>query len=84
MKGYKICPPWLKLAYRRAVKYKCQECHKHEDIVGILTPHRIIRGWKGGLYTIVKLNHPDNNVKIVCNKCHKKYHTNEFSRVKSM
>lgn len=83
IKGFKTCPFWLKLAYRRAVKYICQRCDKHEDIVGKLIPHRIIRGNKGGLYTVVPLNHKDNNVKIVCLGCHKLYHMNDNRRIKS-
>ena len=49
----------------------CEECHKHEDEVGKLQPHRIQRGNKGGLYII-------RNIKMVCSKCHKSYHYNEF------
>ena len=83
MKPYKVCPPWLKIVYRTAVDFKCQRCNRHEDIVGVLTPHRITRGNKGGLYTVVKLNHPDNNVKVVCNECHGLFHANDNRRVRS-
>ena len=71
MEGYKRCPEWLKLAYRRAVKFICEECHKHEDQVGKLQVHRIKRGCKGGTYA-------PHNVKIVCEGCQKRYHENEF------
>jgi hypothetical protein len=81
--GYKRCPKWLKVIYRKEVNYICQECRKGENEVGTLEPHRILRGNCGGLYTLVPLNHKDNNVKIVCKSCHKKYHSNEFKRVKS-
>ena len=81
--GYKKCPKWLKDKYRKAVNYICQECNKSESEVGNLIPHRKVRGNKGGLYTLVPLNHPDNNVKVVCKNCHKLYHANEFKRVKS-
>ena len=79
-KGYEKCPPWLRLVYRKAVNYICQECKKHEDSVGNLIPHRLKRGHMGGLYTIVPLNHVDNNVKIVCLSCHKKIHSFEFNK----
>jgi len=71
MNGFKVCPKWLKEAYRKAVKFTCQECNKNESEVGILTIHRLIRGNKGGLYV-------PNNCKIVCNSCHKKFHQKEF------
>jgi len=81
--GLEKCPNWLRKKYREAVNFNCQGCHKNESEVGLLEPHRIVRGNKGGLYTLVPLNHQNNNVKIVCKDCHKKYHTNEFRRVNS-
>ena len=81
--GYDKCPAWLKLKYRQTVNFICQSCHKPESEVGKLTPHRLLRGNQGGLYTLYPLNHQLNNVKIVCNACHKKLHGNEFSNVKS-
>ena len=66
MLGYKKCPEWLKKAYRRAVRYTCEDCHKHEDKVGMLEPHRITPGYKGGTYR-------PGNVKMLCKKCHKRY-----------
>ena len=69
--SYKTCPPWLKLAYRKAVKFTCEQCHKPEEKVGTLTPHRIIRGNKGGTYK-------PSNVKMVCLGCHKLIHGGEF------
>ncbi len=92
MKGYKICPEWLKLIYRKSVKFKCKRCKRHEDKIGKLIPHRIIRGSKFGLYTVVPLNHPDNNIIPYCNyageidgkiSCHKLYHANDNRRIKS-
>jgi len=80
--GYKICPEWLKLVYRKSVNFICQECGKHENIVGVLVPHKLIRDCRDGLYTIVPFNHQENNVKIVCVDCHKLYHANEFRKVK--
>lgn len=79
VKAYKgkNCPPWLRSLYRAAVFYECQQCFKHENEVGKLEPHRIIRGTHGGMYTVCKLNNPSNNVKIVCNICHKKFHEKE-------
>lgn len=77
MNGYTKCPEWLKLAYRKAVKFTCEGCNHHEDKlregapIGKLIPHRIIRGNKGGTYR-------PGNVKMLCGKCHKAYHGGEF------
>ena len=60
-----------KLGYRMAVKYICEECHKPEKEVGTLQVHRIDRGYNGGEYC-------PRNVKIICKKCHKRYHYKEF------
>lgn len=78
--GFVKCPSWLKNAYRRAVNYECQLCNQSEAKVGKLIPHRIKRANSGGLYTVCKLTDKQNNVKIVCNSCHKKIHSNEFNR----
>jgi len=74
--GYKECPKFLKDAYRRAIK-NCQICKKEKQ----LEPHRIIRGHKGGLYTVCKLNQKGSNVKMLCSDCHKKVHSNENKQV---
>ena len=37
--GYKVCPAFLKQAYKRAVK-ECQQCNKKKA----LEPHRLVRG----------------------------------------
>ena len=76
--GFQICTDWLDLAYRKAVNYTCQECGKHEDQIGKLTPHRLKRGNMGGLYTLWPVNKKGSNVKLVCVECHKKYHANEM------
>lgn len=68
---YKTCPNWLKEAYRRAVKFTCEQCGKSEQIVGKLEVHRIVRGNKGGKYN-------PSNCKIDCKECHKKYHYKEL------
>ena len=64
IQGYKKCPEWLKQAYRKAVKYYCQSCHKPECIVGKLEIHRIKPGYKGGLYI-------PSNILVLCSRCHK-------------
>jgi hypothetical protein len=46
---------------REFCKYTCEECHKHEKIVGKLQPHRINQG---GEYSL-------RNIKMVCDNCHK-------------
>jgi len=79
MDGLDHCPAWLKKKYRIAVNFICQGCKKQESEVGLLEPHRIKRGNKGGLYTLYPLNHPKNNIKVVCKKCHQSYHANEFT-----
>lgn len=77
--GYKKpCPLWLKKKYRKSVNFICQDCNKPESEVGTLEIHRIIRGCEEGLYTILPLNHIHSNVKIICNKCHKLIHFDEF------
>jgi len=45
---------------RQFVDFKCQQCKKHEKIVGRLEPHRIKQG---GEYNI-------NNLKLCCHACH--------------
>lgn len=72
--GYEKCPRWLKKAYYDGVKGICQECKKKFDD---LSPHRIIRATEGGLYTVAILKSKENNIKPVCNKCHKKIHSME-------
>jgi hypothetical protein len=67
--GFKKCPSWLKLKYIQAVNGICQDCKKKKP----LEPHRIKRGVEGGLYTVLPLNHPMSNVKIICHDCHEKY-----------
>ena len=76
--GYEKAPKWLKIKYFEAVDYTCQGCNKHISEVGKLVPHRLIRGNQGGLYTLFPLNHPNNNVKILCRRCHFLYHQKEF------
>jgi len=71
--GFKKIPKWLKDRWRKEVNYTCMDCKKHEDEVGTLETHRIIRGCDGGLYVMVGFNHPLCNQKMCCSKCHKKY-----------
>jgi len=60
-----------KKVLRELVKFKCEECGKHENEVGLLQPHRIKRGNVGGEYI-------PRNIKMVCSKCHREYHMGEF------
>lgn len=48
---------------RAIVDYECEHCHKHEEEVGTLQPHRI---HQGGKYTI-------RNILMCCQKCHDKF-----------
>jgi len=57
---------------REFVDFICEECHKNEEEVGTLQPHRIRRKNEGGKYE-------HRNIKMVCSDCHKKYHSREFS-----
>jgi hypothetical protein len=74
--GYRILPKWLKKVYIQAVNNKCQDCNKSGDEI-TLEIHKIHRKWEGGLYTLVPLNHKDNNIKVLCKDCHKKHHSKE-------
>ena len=67
------CPNWLKEAYRKAVGFICEECHKPETAEDPLEPHRIIRGNILGTYR-------PGNTKMVHKSCHKKLHGREFNR----
>ena len=69
--NFEKCPSWLRIKYRQAVKFICQGCKEHEDKVGVLQPHRIKRGNKGGYYTVCKLDDKRNNIKVICSGCHK-------------
>ena len=89
--GYRICPKWLHTKYREAVKFKCIRCGRHEKRIGKLSPHRVKRKSKGGLYTVLPINHPDSNVLPCCNykgeidekvSCHKLYHANDSRVIK--
>jgi len=55
---------------KQFVDYTCEECHKKKQS-NQLTPHRINRGYCGGLYIL-------RNIKVVCHDCHKLYHWKEF------
>lgn len=55
---------------RKLVKNTCEQCHKHEDIVGTLQVHRIKRGNVGGEYIL-------RNIKMLCKECHNLYHYDE-------
>ena len=72
--GYESpCPLWIKLKYREAVNFICQDCKKKELVVGTLEAHRVRRGVDGGLYTVLPVGHLYGNVKVLCHKCHQKY-----------
>lgn len=60
---------------RQMVLFKCQDTGKHEDEVGTLEPHRLVRANIGGKYC-------PNNIKMICKEKHKEYHYNEFNQVK--
>ena len=81
IKGFKVCPAWLKEKYKDAVKHCCQRCHKHEKDVGTLQIHRLKRGNKLGIYTIVPLNHKENNILVCCSACHKLFHQGDNRRI---
>ena len=57
-----------KQVLKELVEFTCQECGIKTDK---LEAHRIKRANKGGKYT-------PNNIKMVCEDCHLKYHWDEF------
>lgn len=66
----KLTPKQIEVL-RQMVLFICQGCRKHEDEVGKLIPHRLIRGNVGGKYC-------PNNIQMDCNGCHKKIHSKEL------
>ena len=60
-----------KLVLRELVNFTCEECKKHEEVVGKLQAHRMKRGIVGGKYI-------PRNIKMLCSECHKEYHGEEF------
>ena len=65
MIGPMRCPEWLKLAYKKAVEFVCEDC-RNVFSENELEIHRIIQGYKGGTYR-------PGNVKVLCKKCHCAY-----------
>ena len=57
-----------KQVLKELVEFRCQECGFSTDKLEV---HRIKRGSKGGKYT-------PNNIKMVCEECHLKFHWNEL------
>lgn len=53
---------------RNFVNFTCVQCKKNESEVGRLQAHRPKRG---GEYSLC-------NIQMLCNKCHKMRHANEF------
>jgi len=47
--------------------FTCEQCGKHEEEVGNLEIHRMIRGNQGGKYLA-------SNCKCFCKNCHKLFH----------
>lgn len=56
---------------RSMVNFTCEGCGKTEKEVGILQPHRIVRGDSGGKYV-------PHNILMKCDGCHKTMHQKEF------
>lgn len=63
MIGAKTITVAQKKVLRELVEFTCLGCKKHEDLVGTLHAHRIIRGNAGGTYA-------PNNVQMICRGCH--------------
>lgn len=55
------------------VKYTCEDCKKVFSLVE-LDIHRIKRGSEGGTYE-------HRNCSVICKKCHKRRHENEFPHI---
>lgn len=60
-----------KKTLREIVNNTCESCKKEEKEVGTLQVHRMKRGNMGGKYV-------PHNIKMICSKCHKQIHYNEF------
>jgi len=71
MIGLKKLTERQKIVLRKMVNFKCEGCKLHEDDVGKLQPHRIIRGNAGGRYI-------PSNIKMLCKECHKIMHQGEI------
>lgn len=78
MVGYDKCPKWLHDAYIRGCKNTCMnnDCSKKNP-----EAHRIIRGNKGGLYTVAKFGTRESNVIMLCKKHHEELHSKENIQV---
>jgi 5-methylcytosine-specific restriction endonuclease McrA len=76
---YKKFPEWVHEKYYEVIKGHCQICNK-KIFYREMEIHRIIRGYRGGLYTLCKLDHPKQNCKFLCSDCHKNVHTGENNR----
>jgi 5-methylcytosine-specific restriction endonuclease McrA len=76
---FKKFPEWVRHKYYEIIKGKCQICQK-KILYSEMEIHRIVRGIKGGKYTLCKLNHPLQNCKFLCSECHKNIHTGENNR----
>ena len=70
---YEKLPDWAKQKYYEIIKGYCTLCGKY-TVYRDMEAHRIKRGCHGGKYTLCKLNHPNQNVKMVCKHCHKILH----------
>jgi 5-methylcytosine-specific restriction endonuclease McrA len=71
-------PNWVREKYYNTIQGKCQLCEKN-ILLSEMEIHRVKRGFEGGLYTLCKLNHKEQNCKFLCNSCHKLVHSKEFS-----
>jgi len=63
--GPRKCPEWLKLAYKKALKFTCEDCALVKEESG-LEIHRVKQGYRGGTYR-------PGNIKVLCKECHKGY-----------
>lgn len=62
---------------RDFVNHTCENCGKTElQSEGKLQPHRIKRGTNGGEYNL-------RNIMMLCDRCHKLMHSNEFRFIKN-
>lgn len=59
---------------REMVEFTCEGCFEHQDKVGKIQPHRIIRKHQGGRYI-------PRNIKMLCDDCHKQMHGGEFKHI---
>jgi len=77
---FKKLPEWVRKKYFEVIKGECQLCHK-KMLYKDMEVHRIKSGQEGGLYTLCKLNHKEQNCKFIHSWCHKLLESNKRGHI---